>query len=173
MRLFIIVLLSALSSSLAVPPQSAPSQNLTVVVPGCYPPDPGPDHTWQEECQQLLDSFAAQRSIPFMLVFGARGIPVPYFYRGPVHQTSVQCEIRVDLINDASSESIEKWRLWAAGELIFGACVQVSGRERRLGGRMMGLGHRNNLNVALGKVPVPGPITGNATAVQPPAVDVT
>ena len=108
-----------------------------------------------------------------MLTFGTGGVPVPYLYRGPVHRTTVQCEIRIDLINDVFSESIERWRLWAAGELIFGACIQESGEEHRLGGRMTGLGRRDNLNIALGKIPIPGPPTGATPAVQPLAVDVT
>ena len=173
MRLFVLVVLSALSSSLALPPQSATSQNLTIVVPECYAPDAGTGDTWRDECQWLLDLFAGQRSIPSVLTFGAGGVPVPYLYRGPVHETTIQCEIRIDLINDASSESIEKWRLWAAGELIFGACVQESRQERRLGGQMTGLGRRDNLNIALGKIPVPGPPAGDAPAANPPAVDVT
>ena len=173
MRIFIVALLSALSSSLAVPPQSATSQNLTVVVPQCYAPDPGTDDTWRNECQWLLDLFAGQRSIPSVLTFGAGGVPVPYLYRGPIHQTTVQCEIRIDLINDLASESIEKWRLWAAGELILGACVRDSGQGRRLGGRLTGIGRRDHLNIALGKIPVPRPPTGGTSAVQPPAVDVT
>lgn len=173
MRPFIAVLLSALSSSLAVPPQSAAPQDLTVFVPQCFAPDPGTYDTWRDECQWLLDLFVEQHSIPFVLTFGAGGIPVPYFYRGPVHQTTVQCEFRIDLINDVPSESIEKWRVWAAGEQIFGTCVQDSGQGHRLGGRMTGLGRTDNLSIALGKIPVPGPPMGNMTAVQPPALDVT
>lgn len=173
MQASILVLLLAISSSLALPAQSATSQDLNSVLPRCYGPDTGTDHSWRDECQWLLDLFVEQRSLPPLLLFGAGGVSVPYIYRGPVHEGTADCEIRIDLLNHAASETIEKWRLWAAGELIVRACVHESGQGARLGGRMTGLGSHENLNVALGKIPVPGPPLGIVPAVNTTDVDVT
>lgn len=169
-----LVLLTAISSSLALPAQSPAMQGLEAGFPQCFARDPGTDETWRTDCAELLERFI-EMGWPGLIRFGAGGIPVPYIYRGPAQQVPTQCEMRIDLLNNAASEMVDHVDILSDGATILYVCVAgfVPAQGHRLGGSMRGNGRGENLYVALGKIPVPGPEVGNATALGQPSVDVT
>ncbi|MDI1492676.1 MAG: hypothetical protein OHK93_004458 [Ramalina farinacea] len=170
----LLILLSAISSSLALPAQPPAAQNLEAGYPQCLARDPGTDETWRKDCAKLIEDFI-EMGWPGLIRFGTGGVPVPYIYRGPAQPIPTQCEMRIDLVNNAPSETIDHIDIVSAAATILYVCVGgfVPAQGHRLGGFLRGNGQGGNLYVALGKRRVPGPGVGNATAVQQPSVDVT
>lgn len=168
-----LILLSTISSSLALPAQSPAAPDLGTGFPQCFAQDPSTDESWRNDCVELFEMFVESGG-PDVLVFGFGGVPVPYIYRGPARQVPYQCEMRIDLLNNAPSETIEKLDVLSDGVTILYVCVGgflTPGGP--LGGSLRGSGRGRNLYIALGKIPVPGPDVGNATSVEQPGVDVT
>ena len=116
-------------------------------------PDVGLPDDWKDSCfEQIL--FTIRRDLPDQYTFGNGGLPVPHYYYGPPNNMSESCTARFELLNGASSDTIDSRAIQKWLGLIYENCVNPPPRPGlgNSAGTAKPVGVGNNLKITFGAV---------------------
>ena len=164
LSLTLIGLLPFFMTSLALPTVNTPSSmgNTSTTYTLCFGHDSGSDIGWRRDCDDVIDRLERDAVLPVRLQFGTSGFASPWYY--PLRfTTGLRCEIRVELISGAWSDTIDKFEVGNFGNYIIDCCIDPDLGTQYLGGFVKEIGRQRNLQVSIGRSPSQIPVVTEKT----------